>query len=99
MVSLPLKTYDSLFSDKHCILFESGTTFWAPAWPLTWPGPEDGLRSRGSNGPNVDFGSKTEFRLNPVPDDAMLYVPAVLGREGWEVQEEDYDFIKPVESP
>ena len=28
----------------------------------------------------------------------MLYVPAVLGREGWEVQEEDYDFIKPVES-
>ena len=47
---------------------------------------------------DVDLGSKTEFRLNPVPDDAMLYVPAVLGREGWEVQEEDYDFIKPVES-
>ena len=47
---------------------------------------------------DVDLGSKTEFRLNPVPDDAMLYVPAVLGRDGWEVQEEDYDFIKPVES-
>ena len=22
---------------------EPGATFWAPAWPLAWPGPQDGL--------------------------------------------------------
>ena len=47
---------------------------------------------------DVVIGSKTEFRLNAVPEDAMLYIPAVLGRSGWEVYDEDYDYISPVES-
>ena len=30
-----------------CILAERCSTFWAPAWPLAWPGSQDGLGQGG----------------------------------------------------
>ena len=37
--------------------FESGTPFWAPAWLLAWPRPQDGL-GRGGR-----FGSKNNEKV------------------------------------
>ena len=31
---------------------EPGAAFWAPAWPLAWPGPQDGL---GQGGPRLKW--------------------------------------------
>ena len=39
---------------------------------------------------DVRANSKTEFQLAKIPDGAMLYIPAVLGRPGTEVNADDY---------
>ena len=42
---------------NFCIWRERCSAFWAPAWPLAWPGPQDGLGQGGrlgsKNGENV----------------------------------------------
>ena len=47
---------------------------------------------------DVRANSKTEFQLAKVPDGAMLYIPAVLGRPGTEVNADDYRSISKIES-
>ena len=50
---------------NFCILAERCSTFWAPAWPLAWPGPQDGL---GQGGPRLKWakgrsGSKNDEKV------------------------------------
>ena len=51
--------------ENFCILAERCSTFWAPAWPLAWPGPQDGL---GQGGLRLKwakgrFGSKNDEKV------------------------------------
>ena len=55
----------STFLKDICIWRERCSTFWAPAWPLAWPGPQDGL---GQGGPRLKwakgrFGSKNDEKV------------------------------------
>ena len=43
---------------------------------------------------DVRANSKTEFQLAKILDGVMLYIPAVLGRPGTEVNADDYRSIK-----
>ena len=52
-------------SRNFCIWRERCSTFWAPAWPLAWPGPQDGL---GQGGLRLKwakgrFGSKNDEKV------------------------------------
>ena len=47
---------------------------------------------------DVRANSKTEFQLAKVPEGSILWIPAVLGRPGIEVQPEDVKSINPIES-
>ena len=47
---------------------------------------------------DVRANSKTEFQLAKLPQGAMLYIPAVLGRPGKEVSADDYRSISEIES-
>ena len=52
-------------SRNFCILAERCSTFWAPAWPLAWPGFQDGLgqgwlRLKWAKG---RFGSKNDEKV------------------------------------
>ena len=47
---------------------------------------------------DVRANSKTEFQLAPIPEGSMMWIPAVLGRPGWEVRPEDYTRINEIES-
>lgn len=47
---------------------------------------------------DVRANSKTEFQLAKIPEGAMLYIPAVLGRPGTEVNPDDYRNVNKIES-